>query len=67
MKIRKPRSPLKKIQSKAKRSIKKAVVPGYGKGGATAMKNPAKFIAKKLTGQPLSKNKKKKGFLSLFK
>lgn len=68
MKIRKPRSPLKKIQSKAKRSIKKAAVPGYGKGGAAAMKDPAKFIAKKLTGQPLSpKKKKKKGFLSLFK
>lgn len=67
MKIRKPRSPLKKIQSKAKSSIKKAVVPGYGKGGATAIKDPAMFIAKKLTGKPLSKKKKKKSFLSLFK
>lgn len=66
MKIRKPRSPLKKIQSQAKRSVKKAVVPGYGKGGASAMKNPAKFVAKKVTGQPLTK-KKKKGLFSLFK
>lgn len=66
MKIKKMRSPLKKMQSKAKRSVKKAVVPGYGKGGATAMKNPVKFIAKKVTGQPLAKSKKK-GFFSLFK
>ncbi|PIC71377.1 hypothetical protein CSV77_04940 [Sporosarcina sp. P16b] len=66
MKLKKPRSPLKKIQSQAKRSVKKAVVPGYGKGGSTAMKNPAKYAAKKVTGQPLSKPKKK-GFFSLFK
>ena len=66
MKFKTPRSPLKKIQSQAKRSVKKAVVPGYGKGGATAIKNPAKFIAKKVTGQPLAKPKKK-GFFSLFK
>lgn len=65
MKLKKPRSPLKKLQSKAKRSVKKAVVPGYGKGGATAI-NPAKFVAKKVTGQPLSKPKKK-GFFNLFK
>lgn len=57
---------MKKIQSQAKRSVKKAVVPGYGKGGASALKNPTKYVAKKVTGQPLSK-KKKKGFLSLFK
>lgn len=67
VKLRKPRSPLKKIQTKAKKSLKKAVVPGYGKGGATAIKDPAKFITKKLSGQPLSKTKKKKGFFSLFK
>jgi hypothetical protein len=57
---------MKKIQSKAKRSVKKAVVPGYGKGGASALKSPTKFVAKKVTGQPLS-NKKKTGFFSLFK
>ena len=67
MKIRKPRSPLKKLQSKAKRSVKKAIVPGYGKGGATAIKDPLKFIRKKATGQPLAKTKKKKSFFSLFK
>jgi len=66
LKFKKPRSPLKKIQSQAKRSVKKAVVPGYGKGGVAAMKSPAKFIVKKVTGQPLSKPKKK-GFFSLFK
>ena len=54
------------MQSKAKRSVKKAVVPGYGKGGASALKDPVKFATKKVTGQPLSK-KKKKGFFSLFK
>ena len=59
MKIRKPRSPLKKMQSKAKRSVKKAVVPGYGKGGASLMKNPAKTIVKKTTGQPISKKSNK--------
>jgi len=62
VKFKKPRSPLKKIQSQAKRSVKKVVVPGYGKGGVTATKDPAK----KVTGQPLSKSKKK-GFFSLFK
>lgn len=66
MKFKKPRSPLKKIQSQAKRSVKKVVVPGYGKGGASALKDPVKFATKKVTGKPLSK-KKKKGFFSLFK
>ena len=66
LKFKKPRSPLKKIQSRAKSSVKKAVVPGYGKGGASAFKDPVKFSTKKITGQPLS-NKKKKGFFSLFK
>lgn len=66
LKFKKPRSPLKKIQSQAKRSVKKAVVPGYGKGGSTAMKDPAKYVTKNVIGQPLSKPKKK-GFFSLFK
>lgn len=66
MKFKKPRSPMKKMQSKAKRSVKKAVVPGYGKGGATALKDPVKFATKKATGQPLAK-KKKKVFFSFFK
>jgi hypothetical protein len=66
LKFKKPRSPMKKIQSQAKRSVKKAVVPGYGKGGASAIKNPTNFVAKKVTGRPLSK-KKKTGFFSLFK
>ena len=66
MKIKKPKSPLKKMQSQAKRSVKKAVVPGYGKGGASAMKSPLKTAVKKATGQPLSKPKKKSIF-SLFK
>lgn len=63
MKIRKPRSPLKKMQSKAKRKMKKAIVPGYGKGGVAMMNNPTKTIAKKALGQPVSK-KSKKGSLS---
>lgn len=57
---------MKKIQSQAKRTVKKATVPGYGKGGASAMKNPTKYVAKKVTGQPLSK-KKKTGFFSFLK
>lgn len=63
MKMRKPRSPLKKMQSKAKRKMKKAIVPGYGKGGASLMKNPTKTIVKKVSGQPITK-KSKKGSLS---
>lgn len=66
LKFKKPRSPLKKIQSKAKKSVKKSVVPGYGKGGASALKDPVKYATKKATGQPLTK-RKKKGFFSLFK
>ncbi|WP_168927285.1 hypothetical protein [Oceanobacillus profundus] len=66
MKIRKPRSPISKAKSSVKRSVKKSVTPGYGKGGATALSNPKKYIKKKATGQPLTK-KKKKGFFSLFK
>ncbi len=49
-----------------KRKVKKSVTPGYGKGGATAISDPKKYIKKKALGKPLSK-KKKKGFLSLFK
>lgn len=66
MKFRKPRSPLSIAKSNIKRKAKKAVIPGYGKGGGTAISNPKKYIKKKVTGQPLSK-KKKKGFFSLFK
>ncbi|MBM7600358.1 hypothetical protein JOC34_002749 [Virgibacillus halotolerans] len=66
MKIKKPRSPLSKAKSSVKRKVKKSVVPGYGKGGGTALSNPKKYIKKKSLGQPLSK-KKKKGFFSLFK
>lgn len=66
MKFKKPRSPLSKVKSNYKRKVKKAVVPGYGKGGATAIKDPKKYIKNKVTGQPLSK-KKKTGFFSLFK
>lgn len=66
MKFRKPRSPISKAKSKIKRKVKKSVVPGYGKGGGTALSNPKKFIKKKTFGQPLSK-KKKKGLFSLFK
>ncbi|WP_211742474.1 MULTISPECIES: hypothetical protein [Ornithinibacillus] len=46
--------------------MNKTVVPGYGKGGATALSNPKKYVKKRLLGQPLSK-KRKKGLLSLFK
>lgn len=66
MKFRKPRSPISKAKSNLKRKTKKAVIPGYGKGGGTALSNPKKYIKKKALGQPLSK-KKKKGFFSLFK
>lgn len=66
MKFKKPRSPISKAKSNLKRKAKKAIVPGYGKGGATALSDPKKYIKKKALGKPLSK-KKKKGILSLFK
>ncbi len=65
VKFKKPRSPISKAKSSVKRSVKKSVVPGYGKGGGTAISNPKKYVKKKATGQPLSN--KKKGFFSLFK
>lgn len=42
--VRKPtyRSPLSKAKSKAKRQVKKAVVPGYGQKGTGALKDPKK-------------------------
>ncbi|MBO0993469.1 hypothetical protein [Bacillus sp. SD088] len=58
MKFKKPRSPLKKIQAQAKKSVRKNIVPGYVKGGATALKDPIKYATKKATGQPLSKEKR---------
>ncbi|MBC5637845.1 hypothetical protein H8S33_13620 [Ornithinibacillus sp. BX22] len=66
MKFKKPKSPISKVKSSVKRSVNKTVVPGYGKGGATALSNPKKYVKKRLLGQPLSK-KRKKGLLSLFK
>lgn len=66
MKFKKPRSPLSKAKTRAKRKAKKAIIPKYGKGGGTAVSNPKKFIKKKALGRPLSK-KKKKGLFSLFK
>jgi len=65
MKFKKPRSPISKAKSTMKRSVKKSVTPGYGKGGATAFSNPKKYVKKKALGQPLSK--KKNGIFSLFK
>lgn len=65
MKFKKPRSPISKAKSNFKRKAKKSVIPGYGKGGATAFSNPKKFIKKKATGQSLSK--RKRGIFSLFK
>lgn len=66
MKIKKPRSPISKAKSSVKRTVKKSVIPGYGKGGATVLGNPKKYIKKKILGQSLSK-KKKTNFFSLFK
>lgn len=60
-----PRSPVSKAKSSMKRRVKKTVVPGYGKGGATAFSNPKKYVKKKALGQSLSK--KKKNIFSLFK
>lgn len=65
LKFKMPKSPVSKAKSNIKRSVKKSVVPGYGKGGGTALSNPKKYVKKKTTGQPLSN--KKKGFFSLFK
>ncbi|WP_040978434.1 hypothetical protein [Oceanobacillus jeddahense] len=66
MKFKKPRSSISKAKSSVKRKVKKSVTPGYGKGGATAISNPKKYVKKKALGQPLSK-KKKRGLFSLFK
>jgi len=65
LKFKMPKSPVSKAKSKMKRKVKKAVIPGYGKGGAIAFSNPKKYVKKKALGKPLSK--KKKGFFSLFK
>lgn len=66
MRIRKPRSPISKAKSNLKRNAKKAVIPGYGKGGATAFYEPEKYIKKKGLRKPLFKMKKT-GLFSFFK
>lgn len=48
MKFKKPRSPISKVKSSVKKSVKKTVIPGYGKGGVTALSNPKKYVKKKL-------------------
>ena len=42
------RSPISKVKSKAKRKVKKAVVPGYGKKGTGIIKNPKKAAYNKI-------------------
>lgn len=48
--MRKPtyRSPISRAKSNAKRKMKKAIIPGYGKKGTGIIKDPEKAIYNKI-------------------